>query len=280
MHTNEADTIPSLFETENGIANGNVEPFCSPKCLAEASTSRNSNTFLEGTSSKSSFGYIPQCAQCGTSCWTGEAAAEDQADDDLFPRAPMTDEEIMLAWNKSASHASVINRLRDFERHVALRCLNVAEDMEGGVSEIVAGLMDILPSIDASNSLPRPTSTEDSVLVKHWDAYSQSNNTANTHQIDVDDQRQTNGQLYVTVGALEGSLDDMLSITVEVNTNPLTGIEDVPCAHVHFDGDACAVSLFKIGEKILVRPETDVTIQSLNAKFRADGPNETFYMIE
>lgn len=100
------------------------------------------------------------------------------------------------------------------------------------------------------------------------------------HQFDIDDQRETGGQAYITVGALEGDLDDMLSVTMEVNTNPLNGIDHVPCAHVHFDGDNLAVSLFKIGNKILVRPETGVTVEPFDTHFNADGPIETMYWIE
>lgn len=153
MIANDTNSVACLFETENGIVNGNVEPYCSPECLAEALASRNSN-IVEGASSKSSFDYIPQCTQCGISCWSEEATStEEQTDDDLFPRSPMTDEEIILAWNESAPHESMIVRLRNFERHVALRCLNVVEDMEGGVSEIVESLMDILPNIGTSENV-------------------------------------------------------------------------------------------------------------------------------
>lgn len=117
---------------------------------------------------------------------------------------------------------------------------------------------------------------ETSVKVKYWDCYQYSENeTVNTHQFDIADHRETNGQAYMTVGALEGDIHrDMLSVTMEVNTNPLNGIDHVPCAHVHFDDDALAVSLFKIGDKILVRPECDVAISRLK------GVRDELYWIE
>ena len=65
--------------------------------------------------------------------------------------------------------------------------------------------------------------------VKHWEAYG-IEGTGNTHQFDIDDQRSGSGQAYVTVGALEGDLDDMLSVTMEVGTNPLNGLDQVACA--------------------------------------------------
>lgn len=54
----------------------------------------------------------------------------------------------------------------------------------------------------------------------------------------------------------------------------------MPCAHVHFDGDNLAVSLFKVGNKILVRPvsETDVIIEPIRKV--AFGVPETMYWIE
>lgn len=79
------------------------------------------------------------------------------------------------------------------------------------------------------------------------------------YQIEIDDQRRSNGQAFVTVAALDGNLDDMLSCTFEVNRLP-ESTDDLPCCHVHFDNDNLAVSLFKKGDQIIVRPEADVSI--------------------
>ena len=124
---------------------------------------------------------------------------------------------------------------------------------------------------------PVLTQQETSVKVKYWDAYNVEG-TLDTHQIDVADQRSTSGQAFLTVGSLEGDLDDMLSATAEVNTNPLNGVDHVPCLHLHFDGDALAMSFFKIGDKILARPETNVTIEHFSQK--AHNVTEHFYWIE
>ena len=130
---------------------------------------------------------------------------------------------------------------------------------------------------ELSIGAPVEASHETSVKVKYWDAYN-IEGTIPTHQFDIADQREAHGQAYITVGAMDGDLDDMLSVTMEVNTNPLNGIDHVPCAHVHFDGDSLAMSLFKIGNKILVRPETDVSIDSFFEK--VNGFGETLYWIE
>ena len=116
-----------------------------------------------------------------------------------------------------------------------------------------------------------------SIPVKHWDAYHVPD-TVMTHQFDIDDQREQNGQAFITVGALEGDLDDLLSVTMEVNTHPLNGLEHLPCAHVHFDGDNMAVSLFKVGDRILMRPETMVRCNGFTHDFGTH--KEDFFWIE
>lgn len=157
------------------------------------------------------------------------------------------------------------------------------------VEDIESGLND--GTYDAADNLDFPEKKEQvelaekilakgcssSVDVRYWDCYSDPS-CVNTHQIDIDDQRLSSGQIYLDVGAKEGNLDDILGISVEVNTNPLNGIDHVPCAHIHFDGDALAVSLFKIGTRILVRPETNVTIEPIS--HAVTGVNESLYWIE
>ena len=67
-------------------------------------------------------------------------------------------------------------------------------------------------------------------------------------------------------------------MTMEVGTNPLNGLDQVACAHVHFDGDSLAMSLFKIGDKILMRPETDVSIRPFYQE--VNGRSEQLYWID
>lgn len=123
------------------------------------------------------------------------------------------------------------------------------------------------------------TSTTSQIPVKYWEDYGNEKQDASmTHSFDVDDQRKSGGQMFVDIGAIDGNVDDMLGVTMEINANPLNGIDHVPCAHIHFDGDNLAVSLFKIGSKILMRPETDVSINQVQEV--AFGVAETMYWIE
>lgn len=121
-----------------------------------------------------------------------------------------------------------------------------------------------------------PDKAADIVDVKHWDAYADPE-IVDTHKFEIDDQRESNGQAFITIAANEGDLDDMLSITMEVNVNPVTGIEHVPCAHVHFDDSEIAMSLFKIGNKILFRPESNVTIERFTTNV-AGSKEEMFWI--
>lgn len=124
---------------------------------------------------------------------------------------------------------------------------------------------------------PRALPSADTVMVKHWEGYGDEKSPLD-FQFDIDDQRKSNGQIFVDLGAQDGHVDDMIGITMEVGTNPLNGVDHVPCAHVHFNGDSLAVSLFKIGDRILARPERDVKIEAFRQQF--DGYAETLYWID
>mgnify|MGYP006869255721 CR=1 FL=1 len=99
-----------------------------------------------------------------------------------------------------------------------------------------------------------------SVPVKHWASY-EFDDLEPTHVMEVEDHRLQSGQLYLTAGQSEGDLDQLLSVTIEIGTNPLNGIDQVPCAHVHFDSDALAFSAFRVGNGIVLRPEVGVSFR-------------------
>ena len=125
-----------------------------------------------------------------------------------------------------------------------------------------------------------PTSNQEEtsmVKVKHWNCYSSSVPTSNSHQIDVQDDRKTSGQTVVSVGALEGNPDDMMQAIAEINTNPLNGIDHVPCVHLHFDGDNLAASFFKVGDKILLRLDASVTLTPVQGVGKAQS-NSMFWI--
>jgi hypothetical protein len=102
-----------------------------------------------------------------------------------------------------------------------------------------------------------------SVPVKHWAEYDlQLGDGKLTHVIDIDDQRLSSGQFYLTVGAMEGNLDDMISVCAEVGKDEVAGFEGVPSLLVNFDADAQAFRLFKVADKIYLQPESGVSVET------------------
>ena len=97
------------------------------------------------------------------------------------------------------------------------------------------------------------------VSVKHWSCYG-LDGTRLTHQLDLVDNRETSGQVDVWFGCSEGHVDDYLGITMEINTDPISGLDHVPSAHIEFDSDNRACSVFKRGERILLCLEEGVQI--------------------
>lgn len=80
-------------------------------------------------------------------------------------------------------------------------------------------------------------------------------------ECEIHDMRRTNGQVTVDIVPESGSPDDGLYTTFEINR--LGGSKDeCPCLHVAFDHDNMAFSLFKQGDKFILRPETGVEIRS------------------
>lgn len=123
--------------------------------------------------------------------------------------------------------------------------------------------------VDATSSAAEPTqeTIKSSVPVSFWEDYNEAPPVAHAFIMDVDDQRTTNGQMYVDIGSREGHLDDMICLTMEVNRLPSKADSDVnpevPCVHMHFDGDNLAGSFFKVADKIIFRPETDVLVKQI-----------------
>lgn len=79
--------------------------------------------------------------------------------------------------------------------------------------------------------------------------------------IEVGDQREASGQVFIDVAPESGMAELAAAVTVEINR--LDGIEgDMVCFHLHFDESNLAASFFKQGDKFIVRPETDVRLAS------------------
>lgn len=134
----------------------------------------------------------------------------------------------------------------------------VLANWEGG--DLAAAMRDLQAAVDAAQDGPKT----DAVPVWHWDAtnYNRDGVEPQTDfQIEISDQRKATGQLFATIAACEGSLDDMLPVMLEVNRLPGSR-DDVPCLHLHFDDSNMCASFYKQGDRFIVRTETDVRIRN------------------
>lgn len=99
--------------------------------------------------------------------------------------------------------------------------------------------------------------------IRRWDSVAYGGdileNAPREFDVSVDDRLDREGQMYIDVAPKGGSVDDILSMTIEASTIP--GTEDVTqTLHVHFDSDNLAFSLFKQGDKYILRPEAGVAM--------------------
>lgn len=105
---------------------------------------------------------------------------------------------------------------------------------------------------------------ESKVEVEHWDSRCYGGEGAHgaggiSFVVGTLDRRETSGQLDVTMGQMEGDVDDLLYAMFEVNRLPGSK-DDTQCLHIHFDSENLAMSVFKQGNKFILRPENGVTV--------------------
>ncbi|MFZ5883009.1 MAG: hypothetical protein ACOYYI_04445 [Chloroflexota bacterium] len=111
----------------------------------------------------------------------------------------------------------------------------------------------------------RPKEIKTSEMIGYWggDHYykeGEKDTEGLAFECEIHDQRRTNGQVMVDIVPESGDLDDGLYTTFEINR--LNGSKDeCPCLHVAFDHDNMAFSLFKQGDKFILRREAGVGIR-------------------
>lgn len=104
------------------------------------------------------------------------------------------------------------------------------------------------------------TQKPDVVPVANWDSqvYGGSIESAKSFLVQIGDHRAATGQVHVDLQA-EGNIDDIMCVSMEVHRLPETET-DVQCLHLSFDGDNHAASIFKQGDRYIIRPEFDVML--------------------
>lgn len=113
-----------------------------------------------------------------------------------------------------------------------------------------------------STSVPDASKPIDIVSVFHWDStrYCGDLDTSDHFLMEVTDQRQEHGRMFVDVATENGDMDDVMSVSLEINHLPGSKT-DVQCMHVSFDPDNMAFSLFKQGDRYILRPEAGVELR-------------------
>ena len=99
--------------------------------------------------------------------------------------------------------------------------------------------------------------------IRRWDSVAYGGdileNPPREFEVSVDDRLGCKGRMSIDVAQEGGEVDDLLSMTIEASAIP--GTEDVTqTLHVHFDSDNLAFSLFKQGDKYILRPEAGVAM--------------------
>lgn len=106
--------------------------------------------------------------------------------------------------------------------------------------------------------------TESQVEVEHWDSpcYGGAGEEGAGGEVFVVgtlDRREVSGKFDVTMAPVDGYADDLLYVMFEVNRLPGSK-DDSQCVHIHFDSENLAMSVYKQGNKFILRPENGVTV--------------------
>lgn len=122
-----------------------------------------------------------------------------------------------------------------------------------------------------NNTMTAPVNTEtntqnedpDIVGVEYWAStlYGNDAEASGRFFMEIVDHRDQSGQLYIDVITEDGDPDDLMSASFEINRLPGSKT-DVQCMHLHFNADALAMSIFKQGDRYILRPEMGVKIRN------------------
>jgi len=103
----------------------------------------------------------------------------------------------------------------------------------------------------------------DFVILSYELSYKVSPKDMLTHEFEITDHREANGQLYVDIATEGGNVDDVLSATFEING--LTDDEQTQCMHLAFGHGENAASFFKYNDKYLIRLEPGATLERVQS---------------
>lgn len=124
-------------------------------------------------------------------------------------------------------------------------------------------MTEIAPDATANTETANQDANPDIVAVEYWAStrYSNDEEANGRFFMEIVDRRAQSGQLFVDVATEDGDPDDLLTAAFEINRLPGSKT-DVQCLHLHFNADAMAMSIFKQGDRYILRPEAGVNIRN------------------
>ncbi|QHE78807.1 hypothetical protein [Hydrogenophaga sp. PBL-H3] len=110
--------------------------------------------------------------------------------------------------------------------------------------------------------MPQDQQNPDIKLIEHWSSplYKGDMPPGDRFLMSVVDRRDSNGQLFVDVGGEDGDIDNILTASFEISNLP--GSRDhTQVLHLHISDDELGMTIFKQGDRYILRPETGMTIR-------------------
>lgn len=117
----------------------------------------------------------------------------------------------------------------------------------------------------AGHILGLKTETTLNATIRHWEVKADSSEVKDRQVFDLKlvSQCESNDQVYLDIQRVNRPAEDcdMMSVMVEIGTDPVTGL-DSPVLHISGSSDDKLVSIFQRGEKLHLRLETGVVAQN------------------
>jgi hypothetical protein len=170
----------------------------------------------------------------------------------------MSNKALQDALNKVLSMAS--SHIQDIESGIEDGTYDPAENADlnekkGALNIVQNAFLDIVQG--------NPVALKQSVDVAYWNSQVYGEqldepDNGKPFQMDVIDRREAEGFVGVDIGSKEGQVDDIMSLSLEINRLPGSK-DDVPCMHLKCT-DELVISLYKQGDQYVMRPETGVSV--------------------
>lgn len=103
--------------------------------------------------------------------------------------------------------------------------------------------------------MPKAEIPADVQTVARWDSIGYGGDAMNSGSfvMEVNDQRESAGQLFIDVAPESGNVDEILTVGVEIAVDPRT-LSDTPCVRISASGDEVSINVYQLGDQLLIVP--------------------------